>query len=136
MKANCFSVYDIMQADNMNGWKERGNNVSKCDTKGCIPLEVQIKRYLLAGKKLEELRAVNTFEDYDKAYADVPIITEDMDVTEIIAIEQEVKERLAQMALQRESEAVSTTQPSAGAKEPERVAPTSEGGAVESVVED
>lgn len=134
MKAHCFSVYDIMQGDNMNGWKERGNNVSKCDTKGCLPLEVQIKRYLLSGKKLEELRAENTFEDYDKAYADVPIITQDMDVTEILAIEQQVKERLAAMALQRKSEAVSTD-PSAGAEEPERGAPTSSE-AVESVVED
>lgn len=97
----CTCSFKLMEKDNSVGWKGRGKNVSKCDTKGCLPLEVQIKKYLLAGHKLEELRSVNTFEDYDEAYKDIPIITQDMDITEILELEQKAQSILKMRAQER-----------------------------------
>lgn len=127
------SSFNLQQKDNMNAWKSRGKNESLCDTKGCVPLEVQIKKYLLAGRKLEELRAQNTFEDYQEAYHDIPIVTEDMDIVEILEYEELAKKRLAAMAKKNADDGaeLSTTQPSAGAQTGDEAgAPTSEADAV------
>lgn len=77
------------------------SNVSLTDTKGFIPLKVQIKRYILAGARLQTLREQYTSEDYLYAYEDVPMITQDMDITEIQEFVVKVNERLEERRLQR-----------------------------------
>lgn len=84
----------------VNTLKKR-SNVSLTDTKGFIPLKVQIKRYILAGARLQTLREQYTSEDYLFAYEDVPMITQDMDITEIQELAGQVNERLEQRRLSR-----------------------------------
>lgn len=51
---SCITSFKLMESDNSVGWKGRGNNVSKCDTKGCMPLEVQIKNIFLLVRNLKK----------------------------------------------------------------------------------
>lgn len=98
----------------VNTLKKR-SNVSLTDTKGFIPLKVQIKRYILAGARLQTLREQYTSEDYLYAYDDVPMITQDMDITEIQELAGQVNERLEQRRLSRlEAESPDSAQAKAG----------------------
>lgn len=74
------------------------DNVSKTDTRGFISLPVQIKRYMLAGLQLKVLRDQFTCEDYEQIYKDIPVITQDMDITEIQEFSREVSERMSAIA--------------------------------------
>lgn len=119
------------------GWQAREfSNVSKLDTKGYIPLDVQIKRYLLAGVRLQAYRNQFTSEDYIDAYKDIPTITEDMDFTEIKEIVDEINLRLSErQRIKAEESKLSTVDTSAGAQDAQRGAPTSEESAVRQVAE-
>lgn len=85
----------------VNTLKKR-SNVSLTDSRGFIPLKVQIKRYMLAGVQLKTMRDQYTCEDYLEAYKDIECITEDMDITEIQETVRHVNTILESRRIERE----------------------------------